>query len=434
MFFNISEGPMRTIFRGYFIVALALLGLIGDQCCKRAAKLQLARGKSVSLSRMTGWVRFMDIAKIVFKLRRLPGGPFLGSFMLGSVILALVADFSVTNLVLWTYVPSRCVFNPGIVLSTTQSSKWSAPPADEYPVLVASNAQITSYINGGMTGIYRKANNDSTFMSQPEDVLGSWNLGMLYSNGSTYDYIDSAGNTSSTLMIWSASVPDGAKGPFDVTIAFDRYASWIDGKTMIGCLCAVSSESESDLNDINEILSWIVANDTLWQWITWLPPAVYTGAGSNASDYSFYNLAQILNSLTMVEGGGDRAYDIPSDNATQGCYILQTWVSSFIFALVAITALALILMFAYLLLLTMRLGSRDDTNNDAPVSKLIPDGLLGWMLEAIRESALGEYPESAAAVSNEQFAINNWKFNTVNDSRGRYMKLSRTDIALVSHE
>ncbi|CZR57962.1 uncharacterized protein PAC_07852 [Phialocephala subalpina] len=240
-------------------------------------------------------------------------------------------------------------------------------------------------------------------MAQPRDVLGSWSCteegspmtyplgysrdainrdlqskGMPYSVGTTSNYADSLilGNASSHLIPWTASVPDGSKGPFEVKAAFAQSGSSTEGKTMLAYHCTTSSQSTSGPATINAVLAFITANDTLWQWPNVLPAAIYTGDGSNASEYASLNPAQGLNTLTMVEGGNDRAYDSPPvDDSTQGCLITQTRVPTFIFVLVAIAALAVVLMSAYLLLLTVRLGiifRRTENADDEALSTPVP--------------------------------------------------------------
>jgi hypothetical protein len=143
MFSNLPSGSLRVAFRVYFLVVLALLGLVSQQCSKYAVKLRLTQGKPVGLSRMTGWVRLRDFAVIFFKLHRLPAGAWLGTIMLFASIFSLVADLAVTLLVTNKQVITRCDFGTGLITSPPQTTdNWVFPPPLGYPALVASNAQI----------------------------------------------------------------------------------------------------------------------------------------------------------------------------------------------------------------------------------------------------------------------------------------------------
>jgi hypothetical protein len=74
---NIDAGLVRFILRGYFIITLFLLGVIGRQVGKCAAKGEVRICKPVSLHRMTGWLHANSIAIVIWKLHKLPGGWWL---------------------------------------------------------------------------------------------------------------------------------------------------------------------------------------------------------------------------------------------------------------------------------------------------------------------------------------------------------------------
>jgi hypothetical protein len=78
---GVLGGPIRAVFRVYFLISFLLLGLVGSQVVKCVNKVRLLRGQSLTMVQMTGWFRSTDIAKCLIKMRRLPGGPLPGSFM-----------------------------------------------------------------------------------------------------------------------------------------------------------------------------------------------------------------------------------------------------------------------------------------------------------------------------------------------------------------
>ncbi len=105
-------------------------------------------------------------------------------------------------------------------------------------------------------------------------------------------------------------------------------------------------------------MSYMVANETVAQWVTALQTTVYNGAFTMADPNTELYLAMTLNTLTMVEGGGDVVNHQPTIDSgfDQGCYVSTTWVSPFIFVLAGLAALALIWMVAYYFILLLRLG------------------------------------------------------------------------------
>ncbi len=364
------------------------------------------------LSEMTGWVRLSDLASSFLKLHRLPGGPWLGSIMLFASVFALVADLAVNVLVLNKSVVKRCEFDQGLVIQVPLpgASQWGSPPPLGYPALIASNAQWNSFTNDGLVGIYRKANSDVNFMAQPEDVMGFWqcsnptnetydsswdadsigadlqNKGLLYDVGTPSHNMDSNNLGQSThIIIWGASIEDGQKGAFKVKAAVQLGGDYASDKYMMAFDCSAYSNNylSGDSDNINTIMSYMVANETIFQWAGSLQTTIYDGAGTTANPDTGFFLAMTLNTIIMVEGGGDVVDSYPTADSgfDQGCFVYTTWVSPFIFALLGLAALALISMIAYFLILILRLGiglrffSRGKQST-ASINSL-PDSLFG---------------------------------------------------------
>jgi hypothetical protein len=88
-------------------------------------------------------------------------------------ILSLVSDLAVSGLVRTVTVPSRCPFGTGLVVPHAYSNSSPLFVANNGAAYsVAGQAQITSAANGGLVGIYWKANRDLTFRADELDVAG----------------------------------------------------------------------------------------------------------------------------------------------------------------------------------------------------------------------------------------------------------------------
>jgi hypothetical protein len=176
MLWTIDNGTFRLVLRVYFITMTTLLGIIGSECCKCAAKVDLLSGRNVKLNRMTGWLRPVDIFICIYKLRTLPGGVLLGFVMITTTLLSLTADLLVAKFVLPARGPGECLFTTGLVMDWGPNETFSSPPAHSYPGLIASNAQIYSDGANCSVGIYKKVprNGDPKFCGRESDILGRW--------------------------------------------------------------------------------------------------------------------------------------------------------------------------------------------------------------------------------------------------------------------
>jgi hypothetical protein len=233
MTWTIDNGTLRLVLRVYFITMTTLLGLIGSECCKCAANVDLLSGKNVKLNRMTGWLRPIDIWTCVYKLRRLPGGVLLGFVMITTTLLSLTADLAVSKLVLPSTGPSDCIFTTGLVMDWTSNETFNSPPANGYPALIASNVQIYSAYSNCSVGIYNKVpiTGDPMFCAKEKDILGGWNCqdqnadqkfdpsvsesdieqtlfsaSLQYSNMSYYNYYENDESHTTHLVICTCSL------------------------------------------------------------------------------------------------------------------------------------------------------------------------------------------------------------------------------------
>lgn len=238
-------------------------------------KLGLVHRRSVALNEMTGWVRGTDLWHGIYKLRRFPGGLWIGMVMVSASVLALVADLATSTLVYRKEVPDRCPFTHGLVVSP--NSTWVYPPATDKPATVASNAQFISQSNNGLVGVYRKANFALDFSAQPDDLLGSWvckeNTTLrdklyvsqtedeiildLFDNNLQYitdesqtDDIQGPGNLTFTQLVsWSSSwTADQPSTSFAVKVSVDQSQTFTDTRTM-------SSKNPIRVKDSTPIIS-----------------------------------------------------------------------------------------------------------------------------------------------------------------------------------
>lgn len=194
MISTVDSGVLRLGLRVYFIGTLLLISMIGGLCCRSAAKYDLLKGNHVKVNRMTGWVRFRDVLVVMWKFRRLPGGWWLGFTMIVASALALVSDLAVSKLVYSSYDTGLCDFKgTGLGFDPIEES-WIVPPAQAYPALIASNAQITTS-SDCLVGIYRKIPDDGglMFCANEYDVIGRWSCyAGKAKDGTTGDRIFSA--------------------------------------------------------------------------------------------------------------------------------------------------------------------------------------------------------------------------------------------------
>ena len=470
---------MRSLLTSYSSIgALALIGLIGSQCCKCAAKLDILHGRTVNLHRMTGWLRPSDIATCIWKLRRLPGGLGLGIMMVIVSILTLFADLAVNILVTQSPQQGICDFQFGLVINWTDEA-FVQPPANSYPAQIALNAQFYSYDNNELldnpdcqTGIFRKIPwaGNVTFCANEYDVMGTWhcrpygsnysfgsdadvdsigdflyNHGLQYRNWSTSEYTqnDTGVELPAHLVVWSSSDEgDASNSSFSVLASVDLNGTYMGTKIMETYQCNVISNSpnEDDLNHIEEILKTIPGNDTLYEWAPKLETILYMGDGTNVNDNADLRIAFLLNALTMVQGGSNSVLNYPLENDYPGfgCILNQTKVSPVILALIAFTGFCLLTITFYWFTLLFRLGRHALPSflrgKNSHIIKPVPDSILGWMLQASRENVLGSqtvYGDSLhlASIPKKEQELQGWSFG-VADTGAHVARMIRTHGAI----
>ncbi|KAG0645099.1 hypothetical protein D0Z07_9072 [Hyphodiscus hymeniophilus] len=445
---DITASRMRSSDPPHSIGTLTLIGLIGSQCCKCAAKLDLLHGRTVNLHRMTGWLRPSDIATCIWKLRRLPGGLGLGLMMVVVSLVTLTADLAVNILVYPRPQQGFCGFDYGLVMNwTIGEEQFIQPPPNSYPARIASNAQIFSVSNGCPIGIYSKIpwSGNATFCANELDIMGTWdceifgsdynfdgnadpyyigdwlqNNTLQYDAWSSTEYSNKYGQ-SSHIVIWSSSTGFDPLGEsFDVLASVDMNGTYDETKTMRTYQCKVVSNYTSDLDHIQSILKQMQSNDSLAAWKDGLEADLYLGDLSDIDYNVGQSIAQRLNSMTMVQGGSNFVDRTSLDYPFFGCIEYVTYISPAILALIGFTGFCLLTVAFYWIILFYRLGRHalpsflhgEDTHTIKPV----PDSILSWMLQASRENALGAqmaYGENAAlaGVPRKERELHNWAFS-----------------------
>jgi hypothetical protein len=209
---DIVDTHLRYALRVYFIAGMFVLAIIGNQCCKCAARLDLLKGRQVDLHRMTGWLHPKETIYCIWKLKRLPGGLWLGLMMIVASIVTIAgkflsresfsedlldtqsffvaeqrltvnvaADFA-TNSIREVPTMGRCKFETGLVTRLDWSKlSWTSPPVNGMAAVRASNGQSASFQNGCQIGVYKKIPGfeDPLFCAGDDDIYGTWSCNDL---------------------------------------------------------------------------------------------------------------------------------------------------------------------------------------------------------------------------------------------------------------
>jgi hypothetical protein len=468
---TIDAGLLRIALRIYFISNLALLGIFGRQCCKLAAKVDLLRGSTVSINRMTGWLQARDVLVVIWKLRQLPGGLWLGFMMIISSILTFSTDLAVTGLVKPILLPDLCRFTGGLVIDWNQDEQFAVPPSNGYPAILASNAQIYSDgFNANLppqykclVGIYRKLQQygDPNFCANEQDVLGTWLctdlnqdytfstnestgdiMNWLYQHGLQY-YPEASStsyendlNSSEHLAIWSSSaLDDNNLQSFDVKVSVDLSPLETDDKIMKTYYCNITG----DVEKISAILAQMQSLTALDQWAPGLEGILYLGADSEISDSAKPSLERYLNSMTMVQGGSNSVFTnntIDNDPYFYGCMLDKAIINPTIVALGIFTGLILFITISYWLFLLGTVGKyavskRTRRDGSRKNIKPVPDSTLSWILQAARENLLVGSGQSGyiqeigmLGIPTSERELTGWSFS-ITDSVNGIARLTR---------
>lgn len=418
----IQSGYVRIAFRVYFTIGFILIGFLANICRARRNHWAIANGTQVPLPAMTGWLTNMSLLTAIWRLRRMPGGVWLGSLMVVCTVLSYLSDLAVSGLVRTVTVSGRCPFGTGLVVATSRADLpdvtglWEVPPTNGAPFFVVSQAQLTSVANGGLVGIYWKANRDLTFRADTLDVAGQWNCtdvnndisyypdvsvstinkdlfqrGYLYHSQTSSCWSDYGNGSYAHLLFLDSNAPAYQTGfAFDVRASIDLSAGAMENKVMKSFHCTMSGDG----------VQWVQLNlnstGTLDKWTLPFQANVYDGSGSGANNDSGLILEQYLNTMIMVAGGDNYLLNTPPSNGTgggntQGCLIQQTSIPVeiiILFALVTILVGGMVLDLLILTLIALPPNASWKRLNEQflrKVNRETPNDLVDWMSQAVRE-------------------------------------------------
>jgi hypothetical protein len=222
------------------------------------------------------------------------------------------------------------------------------------------------------------------------------------------------------LLGSSSTESDSVGSPFDVLVSVDLASAVTDTKRTFKC-SATSTTNEGQAA-IDSILSQIESVTTLDLWTSGLEGILYEGAGSNATSYAARNLEQYLNTMTMVQGGGNSVQSLPSDSILYGCIKDKTKISLGVVALVFFTAFILIVIFLYWIILLLIISKHAlfrvaKRNHGLKNIKPVPDGIISWMLQAAREQAQGP-GSTPEGIPKREEDLRDWDFTIVDPTQG----------------
>ncbi|MCJ1224814.1 hypothetical protein MMC12_001459 [Toensbergia leucococca] len=419
-YIDIDTANLRTILTVYFVAFSNLISFVGGKCLIKANIRRATSLRRVPIYRTTSWLSAMSIGEYVFKTRCLPGGS-MGLLMLLSTIIAPLSHLLVSKFVTTVYKPGQCSFGSGLVIAQDASffsDHRSTPTSAWLPARWAADAQSTSIRNGGLGGIYWKANEDPFFAADSDDVAGQWNCvdqmaDTTYSAGTDFDtifqdlfskdlqYNDGVEShwalphgVQVGMIIWSASVGDDVQQAWDVKISANTQLDQKETINMKNFHCSMSSTS------IPWMLSYINSRSALKEWGQTLFGYLGGKVGDRNGDMSG-KMEMVLNSMVMVSGSGNGANHTESEakSPTQGCLVPKAQLPLPVTAMVGITGVFFLHLLIYLVSLGVatRPGALEE----------LPDGVLGWQLQAVREASKEEEMNAGQAVRKDLLRVMN---------------------------
>ena len=432
---------VRLFFRLYFSVVVLATNAVGTRCSKAVVNYRLQQSKEVPLPRMTGWLQSAQVFTATWRMRSLPGS-WLGLMTMLVVLLGLASDF-VTTTVASISVQGHCTFGTGLVLGVPPSDQPLAiPPHNGAPYVVAAQAQQFSQVNGGLVGIYKKINRDTSFSANTDDVLGAWecadhgtilkrsfdvpvdelvdavvNAGNLYGTPdppycNSYMPEPNGGNLTTHLIILDTSAVQFLDDTFAVRVSIDQSASWYDEKVLKSYECHMKSDRH--LAFLQGIQQSIPSYYMLQNWCGLIQGSMYNGTGTGASGRSGIILEGILNSMMMIAGGQNYLLNTTQEHATQGCILKRTlipWEVIFLASLALFLLKILTLSWALIVYRTLRL-------KEIRVIGDVPHDLLTWMAQPSNDLRHGTTGQDHVSQSVSPRDLCNWRFGLGMDGRG----------------
>ena len=410
-----DTAKVRLSLRVYFTFFFLILAAVSDKCSSLRSRLRLFGGKTVKLPLTTGWLDGIAAIKTWIIQRSLPAGWF-GLIMILAWFLSVSSDLMVSGLVKTTMIVGRCEFGRGVICNPPPNGMLSTPDRENVAVTVVQQAQNNSITNGGLSGIFRKANTDQYFRADTEDVLGTWEC--QFTGNDTYPYtanmtdiildlqsknrlydnttawwdngISPAGWNS--LTAWSPSQSDAAFQLFNVRVSRETtwYKDYLD-RTMSSYLCTMNTP------EVEWILVQIQPETTLEEWTQMLHGVLSDFSDNNISE----GIVSTLNLITMVGSEGRIPnFKEPLTNTTldttQGCLTARAEIPLPVIIVLAIVSFAVVVFFVYWAILQARLHHFNrveyrQKHRIEDVYKAAPNRLIDWMVYVAQQFYAAEH-------------------------------------------
>ncbi|KAN0093494.1 hypothetical protein V8E51_016678 [Hyaloscypha variabilis] len=372
--FSISSASLRIVLRAYFTTLLLCLSIIGNESCRQRVRYRVLKRQNFSLRDMTGWLNGFD-----------------GPWAIGPYV---------------------------VEMQNAQMNLTIEPAPFGATYQMISQARLTSLRNGGLAGIYGKVNGDPSFRADPSDVVGQWKcqdsgpdiaFPVNASFESIYREFDSqqlvfteywsgcydhhGDNVNGRFLLWTTSTPqpgDQFAKPWDVRAAVDMTTdAYAAQQVMRPFLCQMDAPS----------LDVILAQTSIdWWFLSWCEVVrgqIYTDFASGASTTTDPGavLESVMDSLVITAGAAWNLTQFPISDPSQGCLVRRTqvsWVIAILFVLVTISTAAMTIYWITLIILVHRASRYRPAQEVKDIEEYTPNRLLSWMVQAVRETGLGE--------------------------------------------
>jgi hypothetical protein len=337
-----NTAVLRNLLTTVFIILGLLILASGSYYVKTHNKRRLLRGERVPVSHLTGWLSLFDVVSYICSTCRLPGGS-LGLVMLITGAFSLAHQYFVNSFIQPCVINTTCKFDSGIAALTP--TPLSAPSSTLSSATTIYNAQLSSYYNGGIQGIYRLVPFYSYYFRPTQhDLLGYWSCNASGSTLITSADWQSQNSLVDFLRASGLLNPNGAwTGTYLSNGSFNGFLSWftnqVDNSTawdtvqasMAFGLTGTSitlSEWTCTLQPLNGWNPPVIAGSLALQ--EWAPKAYGYLMDSSPTDYGV-GLELMLNAMFMAAAGGNvdqtTASQLPAgEDLTYGCALPGTQI------------------------------------------------------------------------------------------------------------
>ena len=342
--------------------------------------------------------------------------------MILASLLWIASDLAVSGLVVTVDAVGRCPFNTSGVYTVMMEnfrpniSVEPSPFGGLYQVI--SQARITSLNNGGLGGIYGKVNGDLGFRADSFDIVGQWKCQdsgddrsyaantsidtilqdlnsheLLFTEYSYICDVHNGDNTNGHFVVWTTSEPQKlglpiAK-PWDVRMAVDMSGDVYAQQVLKTFLCHMDAPSLEGILWQTSVEWWIPS------WCEELSGRIYTTIGPVpmvATDPGAV-VESLLDGLITMAGAAWNLTEWVVSDPTQGCLVPRaevSWLVILLFVLVAFATASMALYWITLGMLIHQAAKWRSPQRVQVVEDYTPNGLLGWMVQAVRETGIAQ--------------------------------------------